>query len=272
VPTALITGASSGIGAAFVRRLVRDGRDVVLVARDEERLQQAATQARAAGVTAEVLVADLSLQPDRERVARRLADPDAAPVDLLVNNAGFSLNEAVTRAEPVDLERQLDVNVRAVLLLCRAAAPGMVSRGRGGIVNVSSVAGFLPGSSLYGADKAWVTTFTEALAASLAGTGVRAMALCPGYVRTEFHARAGIDPGRRVGPLWLDADRVVAGCLTDLARGRVVSVPSPQYKALVTLLDLLPRPLQRRISGGFAARRAARNRADRDVRPSEGER
>jgi short-subunit dehydrogenase len=272
VPTALITGASSGLGAAFVRRLVRDGRDVVLVARDEQRLRQAATQARAAGVSAEVLVADLSVQADRERVARRLADPDAAPVDLLVNNAGFSLHEAVTEAEPADLERQLDVNVRAVLRLCRAATPGMVSRGRGAIVNVSSVAGFLPGGSGYGADKAWVTTFTEALAGSLAGTGVRAMALCPGFVRTEFHARAGIDPGRRAGPLWLDADRVVADCLTDLARGRVVSVPSPQYKVLVALLDVLPRSLQRRLTGGFAARRAARNSAGRDVRPPGGER
>ncbi|MGE3286039.1 MAG: SDR family NAD(P)-dependent oxidoreductase [Pseudonocardia sp.] len=272
MPTALITGASSGIGAAFVRRLVRDGRDVVLVARDEQRLEQAATAARAAGVTAEVLVADLAVHRDRERVARRLADPDAVPVDLLVNNAGFSMHAAVTVADPADLERQLDVNVRAVLRLCRAAAPGMVSRGRGAIVNVSSVAGFLAGSSVYGADKAWVTTFTEALAASLAGTGVRAMALCPGYVRTEFHARAGIDPGRRVGPLWLDADRVVADCLTDLARGRVVSVPSLQYKALVALLDVAPRPLQRRLTGGFAARRGSRDPADRDVRPPEGER
>lgn len=255
MPTALITGATSGIGAAFVRRLVRDGRDVVLVARDEQRLRQAAAAARAAGVTAEVLVADLAVERDRERVARRLADPDAAPVDLLVNNAGFTLHEDLLRADPADLERQLDVNVRAVLLLSRAVAPGMVSRGRGAVVNVSSVAGFLTGSSVYGADKAWVTTFTEALARSLAGTGVRAMALCPGYVRTEFHARAGIDPGRRVGPLWLDADRVVADCFADLARGRVVSVPSLQYKVLVAVLDLMPRPLQRRLTSGFAARR-----------------
>lgn len=261
MPTALITGATAGIGAAFVRRLVRDGRDVVLVARDEQRLQEAAHRARTAGVTAEVLVADLSVARDRERVAARIADPDTAPVDLLVNNAGFTLHGTLADLDPADLDRQLAVNVQAVLQLTRAAVPGMVGRGRGRIVNVSSVAGFLAGGSIYGADKAWVTSFTEAVDASLAGTGVRAMALCPGFVRTEFHARAGVDPGRRVGPLWLDADRVVDECLADLARGRVVSVPSPQYKVIAGLLDVLPRPLLRRLSGAFAARRAARNPA-----------
>lgn len=250
MPTALITGATSGLGAAFVRRLVRDGRDVVLVARDEQRLRACAGDARAAGVTAEVLVADLADAGDRERVADRVDDG----VDLLVNNAGW-LVRGFADVEPAELERQLAVNVTAVLRLTRAAVPGMVARGRGGIVNVSSVAGFMPGSSIYAADKAWVTSFTEGTNVSLAGTGVRALALCPGFVRTEFHARAGIDVGGRTGPLWLDADRVVEECLADFARGRVVSVPSAQYKAIVGLFDVLPRPLLRRLGAAVAGRR-----------------
>ena len=249
MPTALITGATAGLGAAFVRRLVRDGRDVVLVARDEARLTATAETARAAGVTAEVLPADLGTADGRARVADRLR---GHPVDLLVNNAGLGHSGDFLEVTPESLRRQLDVNVGAVLELSRAALPGMVERGRGAVLNVSSVAGFLAGrGSTYSADKAWVTSFTEGLDASLRGTGVRAMALCPGYVRTEFHERAGIDVGDRRGPLWLDADRVIEVALADLARGRTVSVPSPQYKAIVALVDVLPRAVVRRATAVF---------------------
>jgi uncharacterized protein len=243
--TVLITGATAGLGAAFASRLARDGRDLVLVARDGQRLEASAARHRERGVAVQELVADLTTAEGRGRVATRLTDP-SAPVDLLVNNAGATQPRPFLEADPALLLAQHDLNVTAVLQLARAALPGMVERGHGAVVNVSSVLGLVTGSrSTYTAEKAWVTVFTEGLAATLAGTGVRALALCPGFVRTEFHERAEIDVGRRRGPFWLDADRVVEECLADLARGKVVSVPSPQYKAVAAVADLLPRPMLR---------------------------
>jgi len=249
--TALVTGATSGIGNAFARRFAADGHRLVLVSRDGVRLEEVAGGLRERyGVEVETIPADLCDREQMERVAVRLRD-EARPIDILVNNAGFGLAAPFLLGPLSDEERMLDVLVRAVLVLTRAAAPGMVARRRGIIITVSSVAGFLPGGT-YSAAKAWATSFTASLAGMLAGTGVTATALCPGFVRSEFQQRAKIDVSYLPGWAWLDADRLVAGCLSDVRRGRAVSVPSLRYKAAVFFLRHCPLRLVRAI----AARRS----------------
>ena len=255
IRSALVTGATSGIGNAFARALAARGTDLVLVARDAARLDAVAEELRTAnGVAVEVLAADLADREQLERVAVRLRDA-ARPVDLLVNNAGFGLKQRFVGGDLATEERALDVMARAVLVLSHAALPGMVARRRGVLVNVSSVAGFLP-SGTYSAVKSWTTTFTMSLAGELAGTGVTATALCPGYVHTEFHGRADIRRGRLPEFVWLDADRLVASCLADVARGRALSVPSVQYKLAVTAMRHLPLPVVTWFSRGRMRRRA----------------
>ncbi|MFE6747553.1 SDR family NAD(P)-dependent oxidoreductase [Kitasatospora purpeofusca] len=237
--TALITGATAGIGAAFARRLARSGYALVLVARDAARLEGSAADLRGKfGVEVEVLAADLATDKGIADVEARLSD-DARPVDLLVNNAGFGNRGAFATVPLQDELDMLKVHVEAVLRLTTAALPGMRERGRGAVVNVASVAAFLPRGT-YGASKAWVVSFTQGVMRDLGGTGVRLMALCPGFTRTEFHERAGMGTGNIPSWGWLSAERVVEEAMRDLARGRSVSVPSKRYKAAVAIARVLP--------------------------------
>jgi short-subunit dehydrogenase len=239
----MITGPTSGLGAGFARRYAVDGYDLVLVARDVERLDQLAAELRdESGAQVEVLSADLAVAADRARVAERLS----RGVRVLVNNAGFGTSGEFWTADLDVLQSQLDVNVTAVMALTHAALPPMLAAGAGTVINVASVAGLLPGrGSTYSASKAWVIAFSEGLANGLGGTGVGVHALCPGFVRTEFHQRAGIDMAGTPSILWLEVDDVVRDCLAGVARDRVVIVPGLQYKVLTTGGRMVPRNLVR---------------------------
>ncbi|PZH03324.1 short-chain dehydrogenase [Streptomyces sp. NTH33] len=240
--TALITGSTAGIGAAFARRLAADGHNLVLVARDTKRLTEQATELHDRhGIEAEVLTADLATDDGIDAVAARLRNR-TNPVDLLINNAGFGNKGRYLDVPMSDELRMIKVHIEAVLRLTSAATEGMRERGRGGVVNVASVAAFVPRGT-YGASKAWVVQFTEGVARDLAGSGVRLMALCPGFVRTEFHQRAGMGTDSIPNWMWLDADKLVAAALADLARGKTLSVPDPRYKALTGLAKVAPRGL-----------------------------
>jgi short-subunit dehydrogenase len=243
---ALITGPTSGIGAGFARRYAAEGFDLVLVARDTARLEALAAELRDhARVGVEVLPADLAVEADRRKVADRLA----AGVQVLVNNAGFGTSGEFWKADYATLAAQLDVNVTAVMALTHAALPPMLAAGTGTVINVASVAGLLPGrGSTYSASKAWVISFSEGLANGLGGTGVSVHALCPGFVRTEFHDRAGIEMSGTPSWFWLEVPDVVRECLDAVAKGQVVIVPGLQYKALTTASRLAPRNLVRALT------------------------
>lgn len=244
MPSALITGATAGIGAAFARRLAADGFSLVLVARDEDRLGASAESLRLRyGVGVEVLPADLATDEGLGKVEKRLAEG----IDLLVNNAGFGHPGSFLDVPVAEELRMLKVHCEAVLRLTMAALPGMRERDRGAVINVASVAAFFTRGS-YGASKAWVVNYSESVAAELTGTRVRVMALCPGFVRTEFHERASMDTSGIPDFLWLSADDVVREAMRDLARGRRVSVPDLRYKVIVGVGRLIPRGLAGQVS------------------------
>jgi short-subunit dehydrogenase len=239
MPTALITGSTSGIGAGFATRYAQLGHDLVLVARNEERLQDQATQLRAKWhVNVEVLAADLGTDDGCAAVEARAA-AERQPIDVLINNAGFSLGVDFLRSNVDDEEQLIRVLVRAPMRVSKAALPGMLERDRGTIITVASIAAFLNHSS-YGAAKAWALRFSESLSVTLAGTNVRALAVCPGLVHTEFHERGNVDVSNAPGWIWLNVDQVIDSCLHDLRRGKSVCIPTLRYKTMVSVGRHLP--------------------------------
>lgn len=237
--TAFITGASSGIGETFAWALARLGYNLVLLARREERLRSLAeTLERASGVNVDVVVADLSDPSDLERAANTLESiPDLA---ILVNNAGFGTGGRFAELDVQPEMKMIQVHIGAAVRLIRAALPGMVARGNGGIINVSSIASLLPmpGNATYGATKSYLNFFTGSLNAELEGTGVRVQALCPGFTYSEFHDVAKVDRSTIPAFLWLQAEQVVQESLAGLREGREMVVPGGFYKLLALVIRL----------------------------------
>jgi uncharacterized protein len=254
--SALVTGASSGIGECMARLLAADGCDLIVVARRAGRLEDLAASLRAAHqVHVEVLAADLTTPAGLLAAENRLSDA-SRPVELLVNNAGFSLPGTFADVPADGAEAQIRLNVLALARLAHAVLPGMLRRGHGGILNVSSVAGVLisPGGAVYAATKAFVTSFSESLSAEVSGHGVHVTALCPGLTRTQFHDE-GHDAAAAPSFAWLDADRVARVGLDAVAAGRPAATAGAQYKVVTGLARIVPRRILR-----IAAKASRRDR------------
>ncbi len=242
----MITGASAGIGRRFAKLLAREGYDLVLVARDENRLKEAAEELNTEfGITCEILVADLSTEPGCKSVEERISDPQR-PIDVLINNAGFGLRESFQKSH-IDAEQQLmDVLVRTPMRLMHSALPIMKERNSGIIINVSSVAGWIAGGT-YSAAKSYLTVLSESLHTELRATHVNVLALCPGFTHTEFHQRGKMRMEALPEFMWLDADDVVKKAWSDARSGKAISVPGWQYAIVSLLARYVPRPLVRKV-------------------------
>ncbi len=247
---ALVTGASSGIGREIARQLAAAGTDLIIVARNEQQLRELADSV---AVECEVIVADLATRAELARVEARLANGDE-PIDLLVNNAGFGFQGAF---HELDVDREsavIEVNVTAVQRLAHAAAGAMVQRGRGGILNVSSMAGFTsaPSTATYAATKAFVTSFSESLHAELGPLGVDVCALCPGFTRTDFQNRAHYDASSIPDAAWQSAEEVASAGLAGVEKGRPVVVPGALNKVATGAINAMPAALRRLVVARFA--------------------
>jgi short-subunit dehydrogenase len=247
MPTALITGATAGIGAEFARQLAARGTDLVIVARDRARLvSTAAALQHEFQVRVEALPADLLNAEGLAAVDRRLSDEDR-PIDLLINNAGYGINGDLVATTRDDELQHLAIHVTVPLQLSQTALRGMVARGHGRVVMISSVAAFTP-LGTYSAAKAWGVSFARGVNSAVRDRGVSVTAVCPGFTRTEFHERMRVSTGGTPSFLWLDVRQLVRLALRGIDRGHSVVIPTVRYRVLATILRLVPDRLLARFS------------------------
>jgi uncharacterized protein len=245
--TALVTGASTGIGRVFAKKFAAQGHDVVVVARDEARLKELAIEL---STDVEVLAADLTDQEDLARVEARIED-QSRPVEILVNNAGFGTFGTFAELDRDVEDREIRLNVLALTRLTHAAVQAMIPRKRGGIINVSSIAGFQPApyGATYSATKAFVTSFTQGVHEEVKPHGVKVVALCPGFTRSEFQQRAGIRDNGGPAFLWQSPEEVVDVALEGLRRNQALTIPGAHNKAAALFSQMTPDSVKRKISG-----------------------
>ena len=244
--TALITGATAGIGASYANLLAKEGFDLILVARDLPRLNQVAKElTKRFGVKTQCIKADLTKPSQLAKVEKRVAD-SKKPIDILVNNAGFGIKDSFTVSNLDKEQELLDVLVTAPMRLTHAVLPVMIKRNTGIIVNVSSVASFIAGGT-YSAAKSYLTVFSESLHTELRGTNVKISALCPGFTRTEFHSRGRMKMTALPKFMWLDSDKLVSKSWKHANANRAISIPGWQYKILSAIARNAPRPIVRKV-------------------------
>jgi len=251
--TALVTGATAGIGESFTRLLAEKGFDLVLVARDNKRLQERAKSlSKKYKVEVEILQADLSVPAQLAKVEKRLSNAKK-PIEVLINNAGFGIKDSFLSSNIADEKRLIDVLAKTPMQLMHAVLPQMLDRNSGTIINVSSVASFIAGGT-YSAAKSYLTVHTESLHTELSKSNIKISALCPGFTRTEFHQRGKMKMSGLPNFMWLEADRVVSESWRAAMAGKAICIPGWQYKILSTIARFGPRPLVRKLGIKVRAR------------------
>ena len=248
---ALVTGATAGIGESFTRLLAENNYNIVMVARDLQRLEERARELESKfKISTHLIQADLATESGCAVIEQYISNNQ---IDVLINNAGFGLNKAFTMSSLEAEQQMLDVLVRTPMRLMHAVLPGMKERNKGVVINVSSVAGYIAGGS-YSASKSYITVISESLNTELAGTNVKVSALCPGFTRTEFHQRARMSMKGLPNFMWLNADELVKKAWSDALRGEAVSIPGWQYRVLTFVIQAVPRSLVRKVGMNLRAK------------------